>query len=219
MGRRILVLIVALLLGGVLPASAGTPASPEIVDACGAPAPGSEPLQSWEDICSAWFDTAGADGGVVVTLKTGALQPRTPTFHSVAWQSGACQLQVVSEDATGPAVSAVKELLIQCGSTLAPCETPPVGSCTFYEESVHVPLDGAVVEGTDTIRFTVARDALPAGKRHLLAPGVAVLGPLALSGPVVAGQGLMVWGPCREFTCDSRIGDWTPAGRTFVIGS
>jgi len=84
---------------------------------------------------------------------------------------------------------------------------------------VHVPLDGAVTGGTDTIRFTVARDALPADKRYLLAPGVEVLSPLALSGPDAAGQALMVWGPCEEFTCDSRVGDWTPAGRTFVIGS
>jgi hypothetical protein len=215
-----LLMIVALVLVvGALPANAGTPKSPEVRDACGAPTPeGREPVQSWEDICSAWFRTAAPSGGVVVTLKTGALQPRTPTFHSVVWQSGSCHLQVVSEDSTGPASPAVRELIIQCGATEAPCEMPPVGGCTTYRDAVRVPLDGAVVEGADTIRFTVRRGAVPAAKRYLLDPGAEVSKPLALTGPVVAGQTAMVWGPCEEFRCDSKVGDWTPGGRTFVIG-
>lgn len=119
-------------------------------------------------------EAAGDDGGLVVTLKTGALQPRTPSFHSVAWTSGGCHLQVVSEDASGPTTEAVQELIISCGATQAPCEQPPVGGCTTYEDSVRVPLDGAVTEGANTVRFTIRRGALPAGKRHLLDAGTAV---------------------------------------------
>ena len=46
--------------------------------------------------------------------------------------------------------------------------------------------------------------------RHLFEPGAEVSDPLAMTGPAVAGQTFMVWGPCDDFRCDSRIGDWTP---------
>ena len=223
-GRRLLGLIIAVLLVAVGPASAGTATNPEIVDACGAAAPnGREPVHSWEDICSAWFATADADGGVVVTLKTGALQPRTPTMHSVAWQTGDCRLQVVSEDASGPVDAGERTLSINCGETAAACD-PDLsavggGRCTTYAQSARVPLDGAVSETADTIRFTVRRNAVPAAHRDLFAPDAQITKSVAFSGPVVAGTAVVVWGTCAEFTCDSKIGDWTPGGRTFVIGS
>ena len=213
--------LVTVLFLAVSPASAGSSADAEVTDPCGdvSKHAGVEPVAPWEDICKVWFDTASTTGGVTVTLELAALQPRTPTFHSVAWQSGGCQLQAVSQDASGPTLNAARELLIQCGVTQQPCELPPVGGCTTYDETVRVPLDGSVAEGTDTIRFTVARSRVPADKRHLFEPGVELSKPLALTGPVVAGQTFLVWGPCEDFRCDSKIGDWSPAGRTFVIGS
>jgi hypothetical protein len=221
-GRRILFFILVLVLAGVVPASAGTASNPEVRDACGLSQDnlGREPVNSWEDICSAWFDTAGADGGVVVTMRTGALQPRTPTFHSVSWRAGDCQLQVGTQDATGPADPAESALYISCGSAPTPC-TVPVGSCTTFADTVTVPLDGAVTEGINTVSFTIRLGAIPAAYRDLFDTGSAVRDAIAFTGPVVVDQTFMVWGPCSdsEFRCDSKVGDWTPAGRTFVIGS
>ena len=223
MGRRILAMAFVVLMLGAVPASAGTAANPEVTDVCGLSQStlASERIPPWQDICSVWFSTATeSNGGIVVTLETGALQPRTPTFHAVMWQGGGCSLAAVAMDSSNPADKADHALYVQCArSRPAVCGPldPPGATCWTQDDPIRVPLDGAVVESADTITFTIAPTLLQPSVRALFEPGDILDVPTAFSGPVVGDGGLFA-GPCEGFTCPSMIGDWTDSGRSFVIG-
>lgn len=222
MGRRLVAGVFAVLLLGMMPASAGTPGNPEVSDPCGNPVAnaGLEPAASWEDICAVWFDTATPAGGVTVTIQTGALQPRTPSVRTAAWSVGGCRMAAVAEDASGPDQLVDHALYVQCSEPHeTPCPVPnDIQSCYTTDDPVRVALDGAVTETANTVTFAITPNRLPANLRGLLDAGSTLTDPMALAGPLVAGQTLNAGAPCEELTCASKVGDATPHGRSFQIG-
>lgn len=225
MSRRILTSVIVVLLLGVLPASAGTRSDPEVPDPCGVSAAtaGEEPVPAWEDTCGVWFGTATAEGGVVISLRTVSLQPRTPTLHAVSFRSGGCGMIAVSADASGPTVSARRALYVQCAQaenvTCDPEVLDTLGfSCFTIADAVRVPLDGAVTESADTVTFTIRPDALPANLRDRLGTDQTVTQAFGFTAPMVAGYSVHAGGTCSNFQCSSKIGDWTSRGRSFDIG-
>ena len=210
-----MVLVVALLALGITPASAGTPADPEVTDLCGVTSmDDSAPLTPWTDVCSAWLDVDGTTVTASVKLAADVTERPNPSNYGLSWTTDdGCENSVGLGDRSltdyvpelpNSSISGDEGFV----SFAVICPIPEICDaygCYDREWRAYQRLEPSdVTEAGDTISFTISLTGDLAPITDQYQPGQSLRGLTAETGVDCA--------LCMIYS------DETAAGRTYVIG-
>lgn len=207
------------------PGAAGTPADPEVRDACFAvpsAAPREELQPLWQDICAAWVETpvVPADGPRALSLTVefaGEIRSRPPTTYEISWRTGPCHylLHHSSQEADGGVVAGThREVHVHCGSFLPQqCGPAALMPCGTWAYSRRFPIpDHRFREEGARFTATIVTEGELSERRADFAPGSVIADLHVRAYPQLLGMGET----CAVGTC-VRSFDVAGPGRSYTI--